>query len=75
MDQITIQVKDPQKTRALVRFLKTLDFVEKITSAGLPEFEPGNKERDLEFSALAGIWANRDITLDTLRQSAWPKRS
>jgi len=75
MNQITIQVKDPKKTRALVSFLKTLDFVEKITSSDLLEVKPGNKERDLEFSALAGIWANRDITFDTLRQSAWPERS
>jgi hypothetical protein len=75
MDQITIQIKDHKKARVLVSFLKTLDFVEKITSADLPVVEPGIEEQDTGFFALSGIWAKRDITLDSLRQSAWPECS
>lgn len=73
MDQITIQIKDRKKAKALINFLRTLDFIEKITSSDLPMTESDEKEQDLDFFALAGIWAKRDITLDSLRQSAWPE--
>jgi hypothetical protein len=76
MEKIYIQVKNPEKADLLVQFLKALDFVESVSRADIPVTE-SSQSTDLsaEFFALAGLWADRKITLETLRQKAWPKRS
>lgn len=71
MEQITIRIKDKQKARTLLDFLKSLDFVESVASTDLPA--PKNQSGQGEdFFALAGLWAGRDISLKTLREKAWP---
>ncbi len=74
MEQITIQIKDKSKARALVSFLKTLEFVENISSGNLPVTK-ADVSQDAEFLALAGLWAGRDISLAKLRERAWPGRA
>lgn len=74
MEQITIQVKNKQKARALIKFLKALDFIEEVTAREISVTQPG-KVSDKEFFALAGLWAGRDVTLDSIRQRAWPSRA
>lgn len=73
MEQITIQIKDKSKARVLVSFLKTLEFVENVSSGNLRAGK-ANVSKDAEFLALAGLWAGRDISLETLRDKAWPGR-
>ena len=73
MEQITIQVSDRRKARVLKDFLKSLDYVEKITIANL-RIPASARTKKSDFFVMAGIWADRDITLETLRQSAWPRR-
>ena len=73
MEQITIQVKNRQKARALINFLKALDFIEEVTTQDI-SVQPKGKGNDKEFFALAGLWAGRDMTLDSIRQKAWPAR-
>ena len=73
MEQITIRIKDKQKARTFLNFLKTLDFVESIASADFSA--PKKPAQDADFFALAGIWAGRDISLKTLREKAWPHRA
>ena len=73
MEQITIQVRDRRKARALKTFLQSLDYVEKVTIANLQlPIKPRPQKAD--FFAMAGVWATRDMTLDSLRLSAWPRR-
>lgn len=74
MEQIIIQVKNKQKARALKNFLKSLDFIEEVTASDLSTFQPKGKTSDKDFFALAGLWAGRDLTLDSIRQKAWPVR-
>lgn len=74
MDEITIQIKDKFKRQALLNFLKTLDFVENIRQTELPDVEAKEENQDEFFFSMAGIWADRDITLSSLRQEAWPRR-
>ena len=69
MEQIVIQVQDKQKARLLSELLQSLDFVETVTTA---HQESGDVETEDEFFALAGIWEDRQIDLDSLRQKAWP---
>ncbi|RJP56079.1 MAG: hypothetical protein C4557_00190 [Anaerolineaceae bacterium] len=74
MERITIRVSDRRKARLLRDFLKSLDYVDKVTIAS---FRPSvsSKAKNADFFAMAGIWAKRDITLDKIRQSAWPGRA
>jgi len=74
MEQITIQVKNKQKARALINFLKAMDIIEDVTASDLSTLKPKAKINDKEFFALAGLWAGRDVTLDSIRQKAWPTR-
>jgi hypothetical protein len=73
MEQITIHINDRRKARALRDFLKSLDYVEKVTAVNL-RTPASARTKKADFFAMAGIWADRDITLETLRQSAWPRR-
>jgi len=74
MEQITIQVKNKQKAQALINFLKAMDFIEDVTASDLSTFKPKARVNNKEFFALAGLWAGRDVTLDSIRQKAWPTR-
>lgn len=75
MEQIVIQVNDKQKAQALKNFLQALDFVETIASTNIPVRKVRKVAIDVDFFSLAGLWAGREITLDTIRQQAWPERS
>jgi hypothetical protein len=74
MEQIIIQVKNRRKARALLNFLASLDFVEAVSSANLPKAENSQQDQSKDFLALAGLWAGRDVTLETIREKAWPQR-
>ena len=75
MEQITIQIKDKKKARKLVDFLKTLDFIEKVSSAELSVPDSGTNQQENDFFALAGLWANREVSLKSIREKAWPYRT
>jgi hypothetical protein len=74
MEQITIQVKNKQKAQALINFLKAMDFIEEVTASDLSALTPKGRTNEKDFFALAGLWAGRDVTLDAIRQKAWPAR-
>jgi hypothetical protein len=74
MEQIIIQVKNKQKAQALINFLKAMDFIEDVTASDLSTLKPKARVNNKEFFALAGLWAGRDVTLDSIRQKAWPTR-
>ncbi len=73
MEQITIQIRDRRKARALGTFLKSLDYVEKVTFANT-KIPLKTRVKKADFFASAGIWSKRIITVDSLRSSAWPRR-
>ena len=73
MEQITIQIRDRRKARALKTFLKSLDYVEKVSIANL-QIPLKSRAPKTDFFALAGVWSRRNITVDSLRSSAWPRR-
>ena len=75
MEQITIQVRDKRKARALVDFLQTLDFVETVASDNLMSTKKTHRVKSADFFRLAGLWASRDVSLETIRKEAWPPRS
>ena len=71
MEQITIRVLNKEKAKLLFDLLRSLDFVETVETTD----ELQSEKSDDDFFALAGIWADRDITQESLRQQAWPRQS
>ncbi len=73
MEQIIIRVRNRKKADTLLKFLKTLDYVDNISRANLPATSEAEKTA-ADFFELAGIWAGRDISQESLRKQAWPER-
>ncbi len=69
MEQIVIQVKDKKKAQALKNFLQTLDFVESVTEPGVNR--QGRQIKSADFFSIAGLWAGRDISQESIRKEAW----
>lgn len=67
MEKIILTIKDDRKKNFLLELLKQFDFIEvqKTTE---------KKADQYDFFASAGLWKNRDITANQLREQAW-KRS
>jgi hypothetical protein len=76
MGKIIIQVKDKEKAKMLSELLAALDFVNSVETSGAGEFESDVEAREegLDFFSLAGLWAGRDVSLESIRQKAWPRR-
>jgi hypothetical protein len=55
MEQIIIRVRDRKKADTLLKFLKTLDYVENIVSADLPKADEPETASGNDFFDLAGI--------------------
>ena len=70
MEQITIQVKSKQKAKALIEFLKAMDFIEAVTASGFTIPKPKSQVNEDDFFALKGLWVGRDISLESIRQKA-----
>ncbi len=75
MEQITIRIKDKKKAQTLLDFLKSLDFIESVSEKDLSVEKTVNENREKDFFSMAGLWAGRDITLQSIREQAWPYRS
>lgn len=75
MEQITIRIKDKKKAQTLLDFLKSLDFIESVSEKDLSVEKTINENREKDFFSMAGLWAGRDITLQSIREQAWPYRS
>ncbi|MCK6627334.1 MAG: hypothetical protein L6R45_19425 [Anaerolineae bacterium] len=76
MEKISIYVKDKEKAQMLSELLMALDFVEAVNTAS-EEIEPVSTSTGevSDFFALAGLWEGREITLNSIRQRAWPRQS
>ncbi|MEZ4593949.1 MAG: hypothetical protein R3D55_22820 [Chloroflexota bacterium] len=75
MEEIIIRVKDKDKAKALYDLLRALDFVDSIATDSRAENADEQSQEDEAFFSVAGIWSDRDISQESLRQKAWPHRS
>jgi hypothetical protein len=73
MEQIVIQTRNKAKARILVELLGALDFIDSLEIHS-DESDATADEEESDFFALAGLWEGRDITLESIRQEAWPPR-
>lgn len=77
MEQIVVQVKDKEKARVLFELLSTLDFVDSVRTSVTEELETTSTAQQIElfdFFSLAGLWQDRDVNLESIRQKAWPRQ-
>ena len=69
MKELIVKVNDQDKAQMLLQMLSALDFVDSVNV--LPAQSTTQFDQEKEFFEIAGIWENRDITVDSLRQQAW----
>lgn len=70
MTQITIEIDDAH-TLSLLDLLEALSFVHSVrlgTSPDSETTEPG------DLFELAGLWEGREMSKESLRERAWPRR-
>ena len=60
----------------LFELLTSLDFVNvvKTSEQGDEVIQTKTSEESLDFFSFAGLWANRDISVTSIRQKAWPRQ-
>lgn len=63
MSRVVLKIKDENKARALLKVLESMDFVEVQESSG----PFAKKSMQNSFFEAAGIWKNREIDSDILR--------
>lgn len=69
MDRLVINIKDKTKEKALINFLRELPFIDIEEST----VQNKNKTASSDVRKLFGIWKDRDISLNEIREKAWPK--
>ncbi len=70
MEQLIVKVTNKEKAEMLSEILTALDFV---NSVELILEQTTIPEEDEDFFSLAGVWENRDISIESIRQEAWQK--
>ena len=66
MQKITLMVKDDSKINFFLELIKQFDFIEVQRSSQ-------SKTKNYDFFASAGLWKDRDVTGDQLREQAWKR--
>ena len=68
MTSIRITIREDDKARDLIRFLRDIDFLD----VQVDENADAVNTRGVDaLKSLCGIWRDRDITLESLRKKAW----
>lgn len=78
MQHITVEVQDREKAKMLCSILQSLDFVTCISTEDqeiLQCNDQGTTDKTEEFFSYAGLWSERNISVSTIRQQAWPRQS
>jgi hypothetical protein len=68
MKKVTLTIKDERKTGFLMELLKQFDFIE------VQKYDRKKESTsDYDFFASAGLWKDRNINIDQLREQAWQR--
>ncbi|TRX60048.1 hypothetical protein FNH22_08335 [Fulvivirga sp. M361] len=66
MQKITLMVKDDSKISFFLELIKQFDFIEVQRSSR-------SISKDYNFFESAGLWKDRNVTGDQLREQAWKR--
>lgn len=62
-----LDIKNESKIDSFLNFIKTLDYVDiKLDKKEFKKIDKNNTIKDF-----SGLWKDRDIDIDTLREKAW----
>lgn len=64
---ITLDIKNESKKESFLNFLSTLDYIE--IKSQEEQKKPSSKKD--KFNEFAGLWENKNIDLQTIREKAW----
>ena len=64
---ITLDIKNESKKESFLNFLSTLDYIE--IKSQEEEKKPSSKKD--KFNEFAGLWENKNIDIQTIREKAW----
>lgn len=76
METIKITVKDKKHAQMLTELAKELNFVSSVESLGdaaLSSIPKATFSCPEDFLSMCGIWKDRDISADEIREKAWRK--
>jgi len=76
METIKITVKDKKHARMLAELAKELNFVTSVESseeATVSLIPKGKFTSEKEFLSMCGLWKDRDISIEKIREQAWRK--
>ncbi len=66
---ITLDIKNENKKESFLNFLATLDYIEIKSQEKIPLKDDNSKKN--KFSDFAGLWENKNIDIQTIREKAW----
>ena len=64
---ITLDIKNESKKESFLNFLSTLDYIE--IKSQEEQKKPSSKKD--KFNEFAGLWENKNIDIQTIREKAW----
>jgi hypothetical protein len=67
MGTITVKIKNRKKLQNFLDIINELDYVEVLPEKS----NRSNKKEKGDFFSVAGMWENRDISLQIIREKAW----
>jgi hypothetical protein len=76
METIKITVNSKEHARLLMELAKELNFVasvESVPTAASSEVLVGKFASEEEFLSMCGLWKDRDISVEKIREQAWRK--
>lgn len=76
METIKITVRDKKHARMLADLARELNFVTSVESLeddSVSAIPKGKFSSDEEFLSMCGLWKDRDITVEKIREQAWRK--
>ncbi len=75
MERITLLIPNRDKAQLLIELLHSLDFISDIQLVSRDTNGQYEKiDTSENFFSLAGLWSDRDISVESLRSQAWPGR-
>ncbi len=76
MQQIVVEVEDAAKAEMLLELLKALNFVNVVKASEKEHLQANTTtlQETSDFFSLAGLWENREVSLESIRQKAWPRQ-
>jgi hypothetical protein len=76
VEQIIVQLRDKEKAQVLFELLSALDFVDSVKTSEAKDISDdiATSEESLDFFSFAGLWQDRKVTIESIRQKAWPRQ-